>query len=323
MEEELMQELRFFPELPDDLEPYLEHIRTLEREIRKVRCTPDQSKYEVREGFITQSGLFIGGGNHEYGKTCALHGEESVIIPALQTLGKENLHEIFALGIMVHDTVIPQPCGNCRDVLASYFLNKDGCYNPDLFVLGIGPEKEGNTELAVARLKDYYFEDFKLHEKPVSADIRKAIKKAARAYRFAYDIYGTRDEHHPTGAATLTTKGKYTEVYPGAFVGDVAYHPLGAVGNAKAAAYADGAVDVEAMVIVADGMPHVPYRQRQYLVEISPDLEVYLVSLFSNEIWKTTPAEMLPNNFGPHNLGMTEDIETWKESVRKLVKQGG
>ncbi len=310
-------ELEFIPELPGELEPHIDSLEWLVALIGRAWCTPLQSQYEVREGIIFSNGQVATGGNHEYGKTCALHGEESLLVDALKQGGIEWLDTAIALAIQVRDTVVPQPCGNCRDVLATYFLNPEVCYKPELPILGIGPEKDGVREIAVARLKDYYFEDFKRYEGPVSKDLKKAIKKAARAHRFAYNIYDKDTESHPTGAAAIARRGKKKRIYPGTFVGDVAYHPLGAPGNAKAAAYADGAVDIEAMVIVADWMPHVPYKQRQYLVEISPNLEVYLVALSANEIYKTTPEEMLPNNFGPHNLGMTGKVEEWKESIRK------
>lgn len=306
-------ELEFIPELPEDLEPYIEQIKILVDNIGDVWCTPEQSGYEVRECIVTKSGTVIPGGNHEYGKTCGLHGEESTVSATLQMLGKRELKEVLALGIMVH----ADPCGNCRDVLAAYFLNHDICYNPELPILRIDPEKDGKAQVAVARLKDYYFEDFKLYEGKISPKLQEAIDAASRSYRFAYNVFGKDTPSHPTGAAAIARRGKKKRIYPGTFIGDVAYHPAESVLIAKGSAYADGAVDIEAMVIVAEEMPHVPYRQRQYLIDISPGLEVYLVSLSTNEIYKTTPAEMLPNNFGWHNLGMAGKVEEWKESIRK------
>ncbi len=309
--------LEFFPHLPEDLAEYQHHIGRLVRGIRLAKCTPDQSRYEVREGVVLRSGALILGGNHEYGKTCGIHGEESLMANLLQQFGREHLDEVVALGILVHDTVIPEPCGNCRDLLAAYFLDKQGCYRPDLPVLGIGPDMGRKTEIAVARLGDYYFEDFTRFEGKLPGDVKRAIKKAEKAYRFAYNLYGKDAENHPTGAAAIATRGKKTGIYPGTFVGDVAYHPLESVAVAKGSAYAHGAVDINAMVIVAEEMPYVPYRQRQYLVEVHPDLDVWLVSLSAGEAYRTSPKEMLPNNFGPHNLGMTAQVEEWKAAMRE------
>ena len=310
-------ELEFFPELPKDLEPYLTQIQTLVDAIGEVRCTPLQSGYEVREGILLSNGQIAVGGNHEYGKTCSLHGEESMMSATLQMLEGGNLEDVLALGILVPDNPgIPQPCGNCRDLLATYFLDSNTCYNPELLILGIGTEKEGKTQIAVARLKDYYFEDFELYDGEVSKKIQEAIDAAARSLTFAYNLYGKDTPNHPTGAAAIA-KGGTRDIYTGTFIGDVAYHPAESVLIAKGSAYSDGAVDIELMVIVAEEMPHVPYRQRQYLVDISPDLEVYLVALSSNEVYKTTPSEMLPENFGWHSLGMTDAVQEWKENVRK------
>ncbi len=316
-------ELEFFPELPKDLEPYLGQIQTLVDNIGEVWCTPDQSGYEVRECIVTKDYKLIPGGNHEYGKTCGLHGEESVMSATLQLLGKMDLLEVLALGIMVPDKPrVPQPCGNCRDVLASYFLNPDIYYNPELPIIGIGPEKDGKTSVSIARLKDYYFEDFKLYDGEVSPKLQEAIDSAARSYGFAYNIFGKDTPNHPTGAAAIA-KGGTRDIYTGTFIGDVAFWPAESVLIAKGSAYSDGAVDIETMVIVAEEMPHVPYRQRQYLIDISPDLDVYLVALSSNEVYKTTPSEMLPENFGWHNLGMTDAVQEWKETIRKIASKQG
>ncbi len=320
--------LEFFPHLPEDLAEYQPHLGRLVEGIRAAKCTPDQSHYEVREGVVLKNGALILGGNHEYGRTCGIHGEESLMANVLQQLGREHLDDVVALGILVHDTVIPQPCGNCRDVLAAYFLERGGCYRPDLPVLGIGPEKDGKTEIAVARLADYYVEDFTRFEGKLPRDVKRAVREAEKAYRFAYNLYGKDAATHPTGAAAIARRGRRKGlagaldlligtkgIYPGTFVGDVAYHPLEAVAVAKGSAYAHGAADIEAMVIVAEEMPHVPYRQRQYLVEINPDLDVWLVSLSTGEAYITSPKEMLPNNFGPHNLGMTAQVEEWKAAM--------
>ncbi len=313
-------ELEFIPGLPEDLEPYLEQIKILVGNIGDVRCTPEQSGYEVRECIVTKSGTVIPGGNHEYGRTCGLHGEESVMSATLQMLGKADLKEVLALGIKMPDKPrVAEMCGNCRDVLAAFFLNQGICYNPELPVLGIGPGKEGKAQVAVARLKDYYFEDFRLYEGEISPRLKEAIDAAGRSYSFAYNVFGKDTPSHPTGAAAIAGRGKRKRIYPGTFIGDVAYHPAESVLIAKGSAYADGAVDIEAMVIVAEEMPHVPYRQRQYLIDISPGLEVYLVSLSKNKIYKTTPAEMLPNNFGWHNLGMSDAVQEWKEKIRRTA----
>ena len=289
----------------------LPQLEVLVREISGVKCTPLQSKYEVREGLVTLQCEFIGGGNHEYGCTNAIHGEESLVSAALQRLGPEGMKDVALIGIKVKGDGIPQPCGNCRDVLAAYFLNADICDNPELPLVGVSVfEQPAEISAAIypAQLKDYYVEDFLLHEGALPDAVTRAIQEAAAAEPHAYDIYGGASPRQPRAAALIAAGG----IYPGVFIGDAAYHPVGPVAVARAHAYSRGALDIEAAVIIALNRPLVAYRERQYLVEMDPQLPVYMASLSTGQVWATTSGEMLPHHFGAHSIGLSDAVERWK-----------
>lgn len=120
--------------------------------------------------------------------------------------------------------------------------------------------------------------------------------RAARDGAYApYSLY-------PVGAAVLCGSGV---VYRGCNIENAAYSAtMCAERTALFAAYAAGEREFVALVVIAGSDRPVPPCGvcRQVLVELAPDMPVVLANM-DGATQYTTPRDLLPGAFGPHDLG--------------------
>jgi cytidine deaminase len=122
------------------------------------------------------------------------------------------------------------------------------------------------------------------------------ITRAASAQKFAYAPYS----NYPVGAALLTRSGG---VYLGANVENAVYSlTVCAERIAVFKAVSEGQRDFEAIAVVTPNGGSPCGSCRQVLREFSPNLVVYIAEAGGN-YRQTTVAELLPDSFGPEQLG--------------------
>jgi cytidine deaminase len=122
------------------------------------------------------------------------------------------------------------------------------------------------------------------------------ITRAASAQKFAYAPYS----NYPVGAALLTRSGR---VYLGANVENAVYPlTLCAERVAMVKAVSEGEREFEAMAVVTRNGGSPCGACRQVLREFAPHLVVYIADAGGN-YRQTTVTELLPDSFGPEQLG--------------------
>jgi cytidine deaminase len=123
------------------------------------------------------------------------------------------------------------------------------------------------------------------------------IERARQARRHAYAPYSG----YPVGAALL---GKSGTIYEGVNVENAAY-PTGMCAERSAvfSAVSKGEREFQAIAVVtADG--GTPCGScRQVLTEFGPEIAVFIADGEGRLVSETTAKELLPNAFGPENLG--------------------
>ncbi|MEK6942656.1 MAG: cytidine deaminase [Nanoarchaeota archaeon] len=274
------------------------------------QATPDQSGYHVNAGGVTKKGNFVSGSNHEMAITDTVtHGEEAVIVAALETFGREDPIEVIAFAGLGGGE-IASPCGNCRDSIRQYA-------DPNNLVIINAPREGGKAVLVPGRA--YFKSDF--IEVKETGELRfAAIKQAVLAEQSAYDIYSTKSSPKIYGAVIACENGS---IFRGSFRGDVAYHPDLPI-SAAIANFRDGSDDpsrksIREIVVASTGsIPDVMYKDRQHALELAEAMQslngrsgnplpVYLVNMGNDgsmKIFKTDTNEWLPHRFSPKHLGL-------------------
>jgi cytidine deaminase len=123
------------------------------------------------------------------------------------------------------------------------------------------------------------------------------IARAREARRRAYAPYSG----YPVGAALLAASGK---VYEGVNVENAAY-PTGICAERSAvfAAVSQGEREFSAIAVVTKDGGTPCGSCRQVLTEFAPDIAVLIADGEGKLVAETTARELLPNAFGPENLG--------------------
>jgi cytidine deaminase len=122
------------------------------------------------------------------------------------------------------------------------------------------------------------------------------ITRAASAQKLAYAPYS----NYPVGAALLT---RSDGVYLGVNVENAVY-PLSLCAErvAMVKAVSEGEREFEAMAVVTPNGGSPCGSCRQVLREFAPNLVIYIADAGGN-YRQTTVAELLPDSFGPEQLG--------------------
>jgi cytidine deaminase len=123
------------------------------------------------------------------------------------------------------------------------------------------------------------------------------IARAREARRRAYAPYSG----YPVGAALLTASGT---IYEGVNVENAAY-PTGICAERSAvfSAVSQGEREFIAIAVVTKDGGTPCGSCRQVLTEFGPDILVLIADAEGKLIAETTARELLPNAFGPENLG--------------------
>ncbi len=301
----------------------LSYTEVLERAAQSVVANPQFSNYFVKEGVGVAGGEMVPAGNIEYGMCQALHGEESAVAAYRARYGRTNDKEII-LGIVKNGN-IPEPCGNCRDIMLEDF-------GEDFEI--VSGAADGGTAVVV-HMRRYLFSQFmRLGVAGIPQFARErigiAIQKGESLTNDAYspsDIHPERKYH-----ALIATD--YAD-----FVGarDVMceYHPIYALRDAVRQARRAHNPHVRFVVIVCEdfggGAPHVMYKDRQHLLELNLQAElfagrefnppVYLVTYGKRgqivDAWETSVKQWIPLPFTPRNFG-PEFLEHLTRYFRRL-----
>ncbi|MEK6857905.1 MAG: hypothetical protein AABX39_04940 [Nanoarchaeota archaeon] len=272
------------------------------------RATPLQSGYHVNTGAVTKRGNVVLGSNHEIAVTDTItHGEEAVIVAALEKYGKDDPIQIIAFAGLGGGT-IGSPCGNCRDAIKQYT-------DLDNLVVINAPRDGGVAVVVQGKVffKDTY-EEIKGKEK-AQILYSQARYQALKAEKSSYDIYLVESSPKIYGAAVVCENGA---VFRGSFRGNVAYHPDLPI-SAAISNFRDGSDDptrrnVSSIVVAAtETVPDVMYKDRQDSLEFAEaiqalnsksgiPLQIYLVHANEQKVFKTDTNEWLPFSFSPKNL---------------------
>jgi len=135
------------------------------------------------------------------------------------------------------------------------------------------------------------------------ADIAHLAARALEARRWAYAPYS----RYRVGAALLATSGK---TYDGCNVENAAYPAtICAERVAVFKAISEGERQFTAIAVATENGGSPCGACRQVLAEFAPDLTVFIVNGRGDVTKQTTVRELLPDHFGPAQLGVTGDDE--------------
>ncbi len=304
------------------------YAEALEVAAKSVVANPPFSNYFVKEGVGLVNGEILPAGNIEYGICQALHGEESAVAAFRAHYGRASAGEII-LGIVAGNPGnVPAPCGNCRDIMLEDF-GED-------FEIVSGTADGGMA--VVANMADYLFSKFRsLGVADTPSDILEKVRIAIRQGELLVnDAYAPKHIHPERRYHALIAT--HNNNFVGARDVMCEYHPIYALRDAIRQARRANDPFVQSVVIVCEdfgsGVPHVMYKDRQHLMELSlqaelltgqeNDVPVYLATYSSQEqitsVWKTSVKEWLPFAFSPRNFG-PEFIEYLTNYFRGLGQQ--
>lgn len=296
------------------------YARALEKAGNSAVAKPKFSDYHVRAAIGPVKSRFYPAGNIEYGDRKALHAEECAVAAYFsRTNGQMDAFQLPILALVAGSPGSPAtPCGNCRDILLDAF-------GPDLEIVSGSPD--GGVAI-VCKLQDYLFDNptrmIALDDEPeirMSFDFLNAQKRKV----VTSDPYGPPaiEINRQYAALILAHNG---EDDPKIFFGGrqlfCDYHPLYPIRDALRQLEHWQTPMIQFVTVIADQKksdqpPHVPYCDRQHLMEIHLrgevldgrhewDPRVYLVN--ANHAcpavaWKTSVKQWLPHPFSPANFG--------------------
>lgn len=298
------------------------YAKALEKANGSSVAQPIFSGYHVKTAIGPVKSRFYTAGNIEYGDRKALHAEECAVGAYFsRTNGRLDSFQPPILALIAGSPGNPAtPCGNCRDILLQAF-------GPKLEIVSGAPE--GGVAI-VATLEQYLFVNFTTISASVTEEIQKLTEKAwhcgEKSERDAYSSAASLAAfpHYRVSikydCCSWNTEKRFTGTSGGnGSLGlGCEYHPLYPIRDALRALERTQIkrVQLQKVVIVANGdpytPPHVPYRDRQHLLEFhlasgkEGKPEIYLFRTKNKKIvgaWQTDHQEWLPMPFSPTNFG--------------------
>lgn len=288
-----------------------EYVGALEVAAKSTVANPSFSKYFVKESVGLVGGEMLPAGNIEYGLCQALHGEELAVSTFRSRFGR-NCEKDMVLGIVAGSPGnIATPCGNCRDIMLEDF-------GTDFEI--VSGAADGGTA-TVVNMSQYLFSEFKRMD---VADIPESVlKKIGSAIWqgniLINDAYSPKLVHPERRYNALISTPRSD--YVGARDVMCEYHPIYALRDAIRQARRASDPFVQSVIIVCEdfggGAPHVMYKDRQHLLELSLQAElldeqennppVFLATYTEKDgvvsVWRTSVKEWLPLAFSPRNFG--------------------
>ena len=276
--------------------------------------SPPFSNYFCKESIGTNPTNFTPAGNIEYGLCQAIHGEESAVANLRASQIQESEYGDIVLGIIAgNPDDVPNPCGNCRDVML------DGIGEEFEIVSGA---PEGGLAI-VAPFKSFLFKEPKEIREIPEIELENfeelIMLKMEEANALTSDPYSP-SKVHPERKyfAILFTK---KNLYVGTRDIMVDYHPLYPLRDAIRQATRANDHTIMGIAIVREDegqdIPHVMYKDRQHLLEFNlqnelihddeQDPPIVLVTHDGKgnitRLCRTSVKEWLPFPFTPRNFG--------------------
>lgn len=268
------------------------------------------------------------GGNIEYeNRAYAIHGEETFVNKTLQYAfsqhplqpGEESEAK-NTLNLHYHTTILfginnsresAAPCGNCRDLMKSYFDLES------TLVANVRPD----GQVHIFKLGDYYVDTFKECTSLTNED-QLLLDHAFEAYERSFAFYTDVKE----GAALRGQKGG---IFSGAKMEDVAFHDTMAVLSAidKAREAKDHIITHAAFVVEDQDHISIPYKERQFLLEATTfnhalgydePIKVLITEKEQKKVFETSTEEFMPFAFSTVRFDMGSGLD---EYIRELIKE--